>query len=178
MAELFDTLTAQQLDDILTQSEFEEIPGIVQPVQPDPQIQSLAQSRFQNNQMQDHEIEKFIADQQNENTKRKTVSDMRLFKAFCASRGEYRAIESLQPVELDTLFGNFLINVKKQKGEEYEPSSIRGFLSSLDRYLKGNRYPHTVIKNNLFPHTNEALKAKMKALKAQGYGNKPNKVTS
>ena len=99
---------------------------------------------------------------------------MRLFKAFCLSRGENRPVEHLQPIDLDTLFGHFLISVKKQNGEEYEPSSIRGFVSSLDRYLKESRYPHTIIKNNLFQHTNEALKAKMKALKAQGYGSKPN----
>ena len=177
MAEVFDEITAQQLDAILTQSEFEEISRIGQPVQfvqQDPQIQSLAESRFNGIQMGEDEIAQFIAAQQNENTKRKTDSDMRLFKAFCVSRGENRPIESLQPLELDTLFGNFLISIKKQKGDEYEPSSIRGFLSSLDRYLKTNRYPHTVVKNSLFPHTNEALQAKMKSLKAQGYGNKPN----
>ena len=49
---------------------------------------------------------------------------MRLFKAFCISRGENRPVESLQPMELDTLFGHFLIHVKKQKSEEYGPSAI------------------------------------------------------
>ena len=74
------------------------------------------------------ETAQFMSVQQNENTKRKTVSDKRLFKLFCVSRGENRPKESLQPLELDTLFRNFLITIKKQKGDEYEPSSIRGFL--------------------------------------------------
>ena len=54
MAEVFDEITAQQLDAILTQSEFEEISCIDQPeqfVQQDPQIQSLAESRFNGIQM-------------------------------------------------------------------------------------------------------------------------------
>ena len=76
---------------------------------------------------------------------------MRLFKAICVSRGENRPIESLQPLELDSLFGNVLITIKKQKGDEYEPSSIRGFLLSLDRYFKTNRYPHTVVKTACSP---------------------------
>ena len=66
--------------------------------------------------MGEDETVQFIAAQQNENTKRKTVSDMRLFKAFCVSRGKNRPIESLQPLELDSLFGNVLITIKKQKG--------------------------------------------------------------
>ena len=173
MADLFNTISSQQLEEILTQSEFEEIGRIGQPVPPDTQIQGLAQTRFKNT-MGDEEIARFIAEQKNENKRKKTASDMRLFKAFCLSRGENRPVEHLQPMELDTLFGHFLISVKKQNGEEYEPSSIRGFVSSLDRYLKESRYPHTIIKINLFQHTNEAMKAKMKALKAHGYGSKPN----
>ena len=48
----------------------------------------------------------------------------------------YRTCEKLLPCELDLLFGNFLVTVKKQNGSEYEPSTIRGFMSSLGRYLK------------------------------------------
>ena len=85
---------------------------------------------------------------------------MRLFKSFCISRGENRPVESLQPMRAGYVTGTFLITVKKQIGEKYEPSSIREFLSSLDRHLKESRYRHTLIKNNLFPHTNEALSQK------------------
>ena len=174
MAEFhMDDLTMDQINDILTQSEFEEILSSHQPLAPDPQIANLANLRFQSI-LQEDEVMKFIQDQENDNTRRKTESDMKLFKAYCTAKSENRPIESLSPIELDSIFGNFLINVKKQNGDDYEPSSISGFVSSLDRYLKGKRYPHQVIENNLFPHVNSALRAKMQYLKSQGHGNRPN----
>ena len=48
MADLFNTISSQQLEEILTQSEFEEIGRIGQSVPPDTQIQGLAQTRFKN----------------------------------------------------------------------------------------------------------------------------------
>ena len=133
MADLFNTISSQQLEEFLTLSEFEKIGRIGQPVPIDTQIQGLVQIRFQNT-MGDGEIARFVAEQK-ENTRKKTASDMRLFKSFCISRGENRPVESLQPMRAGYIIGTFLITVKKQNGEKYEPSSIRGFLSrsSLER---------------------------------------------
>ena len=62
MADFFNTISSQQLEEILTQSEFKEIDRIGQPVPPDTQIQGLAQTRFKNT-MGDEEIARFIAEQ-------------------------------------------------------------------------------------------------------------------
>ena len=40
----------------------------------------------------------------------------------------------------------------------------------MERCLKGKRYLHQVIKNNLFPRVNSALRAKMQYLKSQIHG--------
>lgn len=100
MAEFhMDDLTVDQINDILTQSEFEEIPSSYQPLAPDPQIANLANSRFQSI-LQEDEVMKFIQDQENDNTRRKTESDMKLFKAYCTAKSENRPTESLSPIEL------------------------------------------------------------------------------
>ena len=64
MADLFNTISSQQLEEILTQSEFEEIGRIGQPVPPDTHIQGLAQTRFRNT-MGNEEIARFIPEQKN-----------------------------------------------------------------------------------------------------------------
>ena len=121
-------------------------------------------------------VDVFISDQDNENTKRKTEGDLRLFRLFCEEQGETRPIETLSINDLDALFGNFIAVVKKKDGEDYEPSTIRGYVSSLDRYLRSKGYTQIVNKNPLFPHSNNALKAKMTFLKSEGKGCRPNEA--
>ena len=71
MAEFYrDDLTMDQINDILSQSEFKEIPSSYQPLAPDPQIANLAKSRFQS-VLQEDEVMKFIQDQENDNKKGK-----------------------------------------------------------------------------------------------------------
>ena len=90
---------------------------------------------------------------------------------------EFRKIEEIPIPELDSLFARFLLGTKKVKThEEYESSTLRGFNSSLDRYLRQHGCNYTLVKNSLFPQSNAALVAKQKNLKAQGLGNRPNEA--
>ncbi|CAH3163643.1 unnamed protein product, partial [Porites lobata] len=55
-----------------------------------------------------------------------------------------------------------------------EPSSLRGFIASFERYLKKKNYGHSIIKDLQFEKTRKALSSKQKDLKRKGKGNKPN----
>ena len=99
---------------------------------------------------------------------------MKLSGQFCSEQNEKP--ETFYPEKLDQLFGNFIAVVKKENDENYEPSSIRGFLSSLERHLRSKGYPHTINKNPMFPHINKSMKAKLTFLKSQGHGSKPNEA--
>lgn len=117
----------------------------------------------------------FINSMENDSTRKKTESDMRQFRSYLDFKGEGREIENISVIELDTYFGSFIIGARKAKDKsEYEPSTLRGFMSSLDRYLKRKGWTCGVINNPVFPHSNAALTAKQKELKKQGLGNKPN----
>ena len=70
---------------------------------------------------------RFTEDQENANTKKKTVSDLKLFNEFLNSEEEERNIENIPAAELQRLAKKFVLGVRKENGEEYEPSSLRGF---------------------------------------------------
>ena len=62
--------------------------------------------------------------------------------------------------------------LKKKDGGEYEPTTLRSFISSFDRYLRKKGYPTTIIDRQDFRKTRETLVAKQKELKKAGKGNK------
>ena len=63
---------------------------------------------------------------------------------------------------------------KKKNGNEYEPSSIKAFLQSIDRYLRENNHGFSVLNDKEFHEVQDILKKKQKQLKSIGKGNRPN----
>ena len=57
--------------------------------------------------LDDSEVEKFVDDQKNKNTKQKTNSDFNKWYKWCEEHGEMRALEDLPPHELNRLLGHF-----------------------------------------------------------------------
>jgi hypothetical protein len=82
------------------------------------------------------DIDKFLDENENENTNKKTLSDIRLFKSYLVNTGENTEIENMTAENLNEKFSTFLLSVTKKDGTEYEPSTLRGFMCSLDRYLR------------------------------------------
>ena len=79
-----------------------------------------------------------IAQQENENTKKKTMYDLNIVLKFLREvRKEERELEKISPEELNVYLSEFIFAARTKKGEQYEPSSLRGILSSVDRYLQG-----------------------------------------
>ena len=61
---------------------------------------------------------------------------------------------------------------EKKDGGEYEPTTLRWFISSFDRYLRRKGYPTTIRDGQEFRKTRETLVAKQKELKKAGKGSK------
>ena len=74
---------------------------------------------------------------------------------------------------LNTYICEFLLSVTKKDGNEYEPTTLRGFISSLDRYLKEKNSKISIIKDTEFEKSRKTLKSKQQQLKSLGLGNKP-----
>ena len=75
---------------------------------------------------------------------------------------------------MNVYLSEFIIAAKTKKGEQYEPSSLRGILSSVDRYLTRREYRKRLFIDPEFARLRDALKKKQTELKKQGRGNKPN----
>ena len=122
-------------------------------------------------------VDSFLLENENLNTRKKTNNDIRLFKTFLNNhKNEARNIENIPPQELNPLVCEFLLGVTKKDGSEYEHTSLRAFLSSINRHLMQMNYKHSLINDPEFAKVREVLKSKQKALKQQGYGNKPHQA--
>ena len=120
----------------------------------------------------EEEIASFTEDQENANTKKKTVFDLKF--ELLNREEEERNIENIPAAELQQLAKKFVLGVRKKNGEEYEPSSLRGFLQSVDRYLGKKGCTFSLLNDKEFCEVQDILKKKQKQLKAIGKGNKPN----
>ena len=122
----------------------------------------------------DDDVNAFSEQQENDNTKKKTLYDLKIFREFLETCDEKREIENITPVELQAIIKKFVLAVRKKNGDEYEPSSIRAFLQSIDRYLRKNNYGFSVLNDKEFHEVQDILKKKQKQLKSIGKGNRPN----
>ena len=82
-----------------------------------------------------NDILNFIDSATSKNTFEKTRSDVKKVKEFLAGEHESRDLDEITSDELDLLLSRFFINSKTQKGEDYEPSTLKGFQTSVQRYL-------------------------------------------
>lgn len=128
-------------------------------------------------EISDEELNEFIEGRQNPNTKKKTAYDVELFKRFIQTSTpgllDSTSLHELSPQVLNDLLSKFIFGVRKKNGSEYEPTSLRGFLSSIQRYLNKQNYGFTIFTDAEFKTTMATLKAKQMDLKAKGFGNKP-----
>ena len=99
--------------------------------------------------MDDKDVDNFIEVEENTNTKKKTELNVELVKSFIAKENERRPIEK-SPQELDSHLSRFILAVRKKNGDKYEPTTLRRFISSVDRYLKKFRYSKSIITRQNF----------------------------
>ena len=128
----------------------------------------------------DDDVNAFSEQQQKENTK-KMPYDQKIFREFLETCDEKREIENITLVELQVRNhqkGLLAVQKKKKKkksGHEYEPSSIRVFLQSIDRYLRKNNYGFCVLNDQKFHELiQDILKNKQNQLKSIGKAKRPN----
>ncbi len=123
-------------------------------------------SRFVN--LSEDDISTFCDEQENKNTAKKTAYDIGIFKEFLAiyNSTEDREIQDIPPEELQPIIKNFILSVRKQNGKEYEPSSVKAFVQSIDHYLRKNHYASSVLNDRVFYDVQDTLKKKQKQLKS------------
>ena len=87
------------------------------------------------------DVNSLISNQENENTKKKTRYDLKIVKEYLLQEHkESRELAIIPPDELNIFLSQFIIAARTKTGKNYEPSSLRGILSSIDRYLGRENY--------------------------------------
>ncbi|KAK7106756.1 hypothetical protein V1264_017976 [Littorina saxatilis] len=83
--------------------------------------------------IEDNDVEAFIENSANQNTQKKTKSDMTILFSFISSTmpDEEHKIEHFSPEKLNAILSKFFITITKENGEPYEPGSLRGFFSKV-----------------------------------------------
>ena len=127
------------------------------------------------------DVIRFVDSKKKPNTVASTRKDVRIFEKWLAvSRFELRPMDMIPPKELNEHLAVIFISIRKQDGSEYEPSSLTNMLYSFERHLSDNDYSCddrslSLLKDNEFKQTREALKAKRVDLRQQGKGQRPHK---
>jgi hypothetical protein len=129
-------------------------------------------SRFR--KLTEAEVQIFLDEQENKNTRIKTENDVKLLATYLNSVGEMRNMELIPPSKLNDHIGNFFLAIQRKNGTEFEPTTLRSFRSSFDRHLRKKNYGFSLINDIQFSKCREMLKLKMKQLKGMGKGNLPN----
>ena len=123
--------------------------------------------------MEDDDVNDFIEQNENVNTRKKTLSHIKLVQSFLLSIGVSNELHSLAPAELDRHLAKFFVVVRQKDGSEYQPSYLRGIMGSIERHLRRHKYGRSLIRDVNFSATRAALTSKQKDLKKKGKGNRP-----
>ena len=132
------------------------------------------------------DMTKFVNQQKNPNTQRKTGQHLKLFSQFLATKGENSKLWDIAPSELDDYLAMFFLSVRKSPvpavgdgsasaSGEYEPCTLKSMQSSIARVLKENKYAQNILTSDMFFTSREAIAAKCRNLKKQGRGSRPNR---
>ena len=101
----------------------------------------------------DEDVERFVEAEANKNIQRKMNSDVILLEVVFAKwkRNKTYPCKTYRRAELDAYLSRFLLSVRKKSGDdEYEPTTLRGIIASVDRYLKNLRYSESIIERTTF----------------------------
>ncbi|XP_071149033.1 uncharacterized protein [Mytilus edulis] len=141
-------------------------------------------SRFVTND--ENERATFIEQRENSNTIRKMNSAVKTFQQYLINvKAEFREIHTMQPHELDQYLQEFFVGIRKEVKvknnndiqeieREYQPGSLDGFQSMINKHLKMKEYPLDIMRDDQFKKSRDCLTAKKKHLKQLGLGNHPN----
>ena len=83
-------------------------------------------------------------------------------------------MEEYEHEQLDKMLQIFYTEMRTKDGCEYEPESLKSMLAALDRYLKEHDYKYSIIRDREFQQSKLVLEGKVKCLRQQGKGKRPN----
>ena len=113
---------------------------------------------------------KFSADME-----RKIQGSAKAVRNFMTKNNDSRNLAELSLEELDNMLSQFFWSARKNNGEDYEPTSLKGIFYGLDKYIERKNYfgGINILRHPSLSKTRQILETRVELLKAMGKGNKP-----
>jgi hypothetical protein len=122
-------------------------------------------------------LQDFIKSKKNINTVKKTDQcTARFVKWLAETQNERRDLIQIPAASMDVYVGAFLMAIKKESGDDYEPTTLVSFHRGIARRLTELQYGYDIVKDPQFQTSNKVLGAMKRQLKQLGKGNRPNKA--
>ena len=119
---------------------------------------------------------KFIESSRSEETVRKTKLWVKRLREYGLQQTG-KTLEALNKNELNSLLCTFLIDANKTNGESYETTTVHCMFSILNRFFKDNSMGD-LEEDTEFQGARDVKRAKLKLLKTEGKGKRPNHATA
>ena len=129
-----------------------------------------------NSTLNEQDVQQFVEQNRNKNTVNKTSRSLNVFYKWAKSINENRNIDEIPASDLDNILAHFVIKIRKQNGDEYEPDTLTSFFRSFDRFLRQQGKTYDILTDRQFAKAREALASKRKQLRCHGKGQRPNKA--
>ena len=113
------------------------------------------------------QIQSLLEKNKNRNTIKSTV---RRFEKWKKEKCIPVDLPSISALNLNSVLQQYFAEIRNEKGEEYEPNSLRTMLSAMHRYIKGTGYSYNILTAPEFAIAREVLNGEAIALRESGKG--------
>ena len=126
---------------------------------------------------EDDKIREFIQSSRSKETTRKIEFWLTRLTEHGKTIGINEGLTNLSKNKWNSLLCSFLIEAKRDNGQNYETSTLHSFFSLVGRYMKDNKIGN-LDSDQEFQGARDVKGAKLKVIKSDGKGNRPNRTTS
>ena len=120
-------------------------------------------------------IELLKTESENKNTKRSTDYWKGIFEKWAKTRGKEEKLESYDIPELNDALSQFYAELRKENGQDYEPDSLKVMQAALDRHLRSQNYPKSILRDTEFLSSRKVLEGKGQSCANKAWENDPTK---
>ena len=79
---------------------------------------------------------------------------------------------------MNEALSQFYAELRKENGKDYDSDSLKVMQAALERHLRSQNYPKSILRDTEFLSSRKVLEEKAKKLREQGMGKRPNKAKS
>ena len=123
-------------------------------------------------------VELLKTESENKNSKQSTDYWKGIFEKCVETRGKEEKLESYDIPELNDALSQCYDELRKENGQDQKPDSLKVMQVALDRHLRSQSHPKSILRDTEFLSSRKVLEGKARKLREQGMRKRPNKPKS